>query len=233
MSLESKLKGWVGEQKTRLVQKLLLDNNVYHQINNVIIHTQRGTTTQIDQIIVSKYGIFVIETKDKKGWIYGDKNSKQWTQVIKTHHHINKYQFQNPLNQNYAHTRSVAEFLNIPHKKIHSVVVFWGGCEFKTKPPDNVIAGSHTGYIKSKKEVLLSNEEGTTAWNKLLTLKSNTPLLAGFSHVKSLKQRYTSDTVCPKCGSALVKRKAHEGTFAGREFLGCKAYPRCSYTKKL
>lgn len=145
----------------------------------------------------------------------------------------NKYPFQNPLNQNSAHTRSVAEFLNIPHNKIHSVVVFWGGCELKTKLPNNVIEGNHTRYIKSKKEILLSDKEVSEAYAKLLKLKCDTPILAGFSHVKSLKQRYASDTICPKCGNGLVKRRARSGSLAGNEFLGCKSYPKCSYTKKL
>jgi restriction system protein len=232
MSINAQIKGWVGEQKTKLVQKILLDKEIYHQINNVIIPTKLGTT-QIDQIIVSKFGIFAIETKDKKGRIYGSEKDSQWTQVILNNGYINKYKFQNPLRQNYAHTRSVAEFLNIPHNKIHSVVVFWGGCELMTKLPEYVIEGNHTRYIKSKKEIILSDEEVSTAWNKLLKLKSNTPFLAGLSHVKSLKQRYTSDTICPKCGSALVERKASTGKWAGQEFLGCKAYPKCQYTKEL
>ena len=231
MSINSLIKGWVGEQKTQLVQKILLDKEIYHQINNVIIPTNLGTT-QIDQIIVSKFGIFVIETKDKKGRIYGSEKDSQWTQVILNNGYINKYKFQNPLRQNYAHTRSVAELLNIPHNKTHSVVVFWGGCELMMKLPEYVIEGNHTRYIKSKKEILLSDEEVSDAYTKLLKLKSDTPLLAGFSHVKSLKQRYASNTACPKCGSALVKRKIHKGEKAGQEFLGCEKFPRCRYTKE-
>jgi hypothetical protein len=48
-----------------------LDSEIYHSINNVTIPTANGTTL-IDHIIVSKYGIFVVETKNIKGWIYDD-----------------------------------------------------------------------------------------------------------------------------------------------------------------
>ncbi|MGD9143319.1 MAG: nuclease-related domain-containing protein, partial [Dehalococcoidia bacterium] len=205
MSIEAFIKGRTGEYKTKLIQKLFLDKDTYLQINNVMMETKLGTT-QIDQIVVSKYGIFVIETKNFKGWIFGNKKDKRWTELTFNKGFKNKHSFQNPLNQNYKHTKAVAETLNIPENKIHSVVVFWGGCEPKTIFPENVIFGNHTSYIKSKKEVLLSDKEVAAAWYNLQTIKSNTPLLAGISHVKSLKQRYASNTICPKCGAPLIKR---------------------------
>ena len=232
MVIEAFIKGRLGEQKTKLVHKLFLDKEIYHQINNVIMETKLGTT-QIDQIIVSKYGIFVIETKNYKGWIFGSEKDKLWTVLTLNKRFKNKNTFQNPLNQNYKHTKAVADSLNIPEDKIHSVVVFWGGCEPKTIFPENVIFGNHTGYIKSKKEVLLSDKEVATAWSNLLIIKSNTPLLAGISHVKSLKQRYASNTICPKCGAPLVKRRSLTGILTGREFLGCKMWPRCKYIKNI
>ena len=53
----------------------------YHLMNNITLPFKDGTT-QIDHILVSRYGIFVIETKHYKGWIFGDENSKNWTQVL-------------------------------------------------------------------------------------------------------------------------------------------------------
>ena len=71
MSLVSSFKGWVGELQGSLAAKMRLDSEIYHSINNVTIPTAKGTT-QIDHVIVSKYGIFVAEAKNIKGWIYGD-----------------------------------------------------------------------------------------------------------------------------------------------------------------
>ena len=71
MSHFSSFKGWVGEAQGSLAAKIRLDSQIYRSIKNVTIPTANGTT-QIDHVIVSKYGIFVVETKNIKGWIYGD-----------------------------------------------------------------------------------------------------------------------------------------------------------------
>ncbi len=139
--LQARLKGWTGELKTRFVSGLFLSSE-YKVFNNVIIRTKRGST-QIDHVIVSPYGLFAIETKDKDGWIYGDERQKQWTEVFPNR----KYRFQNPLHQNYAHTMGLAEYLGIEHEKIHSLVIFWGKCEFRTAMPDNVCRG---GILSSR-----------------------------------------------------------------------------------
>jgi restriction system protein len=56
-------KGIFGEFQVNIAAKLLLNKEDYHLIKNVTLPTEEGTT-QIDHIIVSKYGIFVIETKN-------------------------------------------------------------------------------------------------------------------------------------------------------------------------
>lgn len=65
MGLEALSKGWAGELKTKFINGLFLDEQ-YRRFNNVIIQTDNGST-QIDHVIVSKYGLFAVETKDKKG----------------------------------------------------------------------------------------------------------------------------------------------------------------------
>jgi hypothetical protein len=79
-------------------------------INNVTIPTPNGTT-QIDHVIVSRYGVFVVETKNMDGWVFGDERNSHWTQSI----FGKKYKFQNPLHQNYRHTKALSEFLGIDH----------------------------------------------------------------------------------------------------------------------
>jgi restriction system protein len=106
------VKGWTGELQTKLTDFLFLDPKEYHNFNNVIIKTG-SRTTQIDHIIVSKYGLFVLETKNKEGWIFGNQSDDQWTQVLG----IKKYKFQNPLHQNYLHTKSLAELFKIDIRK--------------------------------------------------------------------------------------------------------------------
>jgi hypothetical protein len=227
MVLQALTKGWNGELKSRCVQTLFLDPKQYHVFNDVIIQLA-DRSTQIDHILVSKYGLFVVETKNRSGWIYGSADDERWTQVL----YGQNYQFQNPLRQNYMHTKSLAHFLRIDHKKIHSLVVFWGKCQFKTRVPENVLIHEYTGYVKSKKEVLLTNDEVDRICYELQRVKDSTPFLADLSHVRSLKQRYESTTVCPKCGGNLLERTSHAKR-PGQRFIGCENYPRCRYTREL
>jgi len=101
-------KGFIGEVIINIVSTLFLDKNKYHLIKNVTLPTEDGTT-QIDHIIVSKYGIFVVETKNMKGWIFGGERQKMWTQTIFKH----KAKFQNPLHQNYKHIKTIKNTLNL------------------------------------------------------------------------------------------------------------------------
>ncbi|MFC2063183.1 NERD domain-containing protein [Chloroflexota bacterium] len=230
MGLEAIFKGWTGELKTRFINKLIL-NDQYKVFNNVIIKTERGST-QIDHVIVSPYGLFSVETKDKNGWIYGDEKQKQWTQKI----FKNTYKFQNPLHQNYAHTMSLSEYLGVEHEKIFSLIIFWGDCEFKTKMPDNVCKGGifnneFKAYIQSKNKILFSPDVIDSICTKLNEAKKNSGLIGSWKHVKEVKSRYQNDTKCPKCGGDLVKRISSRGENRGKSFLGCKNYPRCKYIK--
>lgn len=228
MTLEAFIKGKTGELKTKLAQRLFLDSKKYHVFNDVIIPSN-STSTQIDHVIVSQYGIFVVETKNKDGWIFGDSNDEQWTQAF----YKKKFKFQNPLRQNYRHTRSLAELLGIDHGKTHSLVIFWGKCQFKTQMPENVLNKKYTSYIKSKKQILLTNDEVDRICNELQRVQDNTPFLGGWHHARALKKRYESSTICPKCGGSLIERIAHNGKGRGQKFLGCENYPHCHYTKEL
>lgn len=154
MSLHASFKGWLGEACLMLAKKIVLDGSVYRDVNNVTLATSSGTT-QIDHIIVSRYGVFVIETKNMTGWIYGQETQPTWTQSFPRA----KFQFQNPLFQNYRHIKSLEEVLGLPNSMFHSVVCFVGNtCELKTELPSNVTKGMPFGYIKSKTQVLLSDE---------------------------------------------------------------------------
>lgn len=63
-------KGLFGEMMVKLAAKLGLPSKTYHPFHNVALPTPDGTT-QIDHIFVSAFGIFVVETKNMKGWIFG------------------------------------------------------------------------------------------------------------------------------------------------------------------
>ncbi len=186
MSLKSSLKGWMGELETNLSQTLFLDLNEYHIFNNVLLTTSHGTT-QIDHIIVSRYGIFVIETKNYSGWIYGKKYEKNWTHALNKN---NKYIFPNPLRQNHAHTKGLAEVLKIHHGCIHSIINFCGNCKFKTDMPENVLKYNLPKYIKSKKSILLSEAKVQIICQQLSNIQGNTSIFDSGRHIRSLEKRF-------------------------------------------
>ena len=227
MSLKSITKGWFGELQGTLTQKIFLDSN-YVDINNVTIPTVNGTT-QIDHIIVSRYGIFVVEAKNMKGWIFGDEKSPQWTQSL----FGGTFKFQNPLHQNYRHTKALSEFLGIEHNKFFSMVMFWGECTFKTPMPSNVMNSGYIRYIKSKTVIVFSDQEAQEIVNTINDGMLSKSWATRRQHIASLKQRFATITTCPKCGSSLVLRTAKSGINAGSQFYGCAAYPSCRYTAKL
>ena len=70
-------KGWLGEKAAQAGMWLRLDGRIYRRAHNLIIPSGGGTT-QIDHVIVSVHGIFVVETKNMKGWIFGDERSHQF-----------------------------------------------------------------------------------------------------------------------------------------------------------
>lgn len=249
-------KGWIGEIYLHFGLKWLLPKNKYHLFRNVTLPTEDGTT-QIDHVVVSEFGVFVIETKNMKGWIFGSKNSKVWTQQIYRH----KSSFQNPLRQNYKHTKTLAKLLELTDDQVISMIAFVGGVTFKKEKPENVFTGGWPRYIKSFRENQLSAEEverccELIATNRLeVNWKTHRQHVAHVkdivanksSHVKvEVSEEYQPTTTCdlntvesstnkncPRCGSELVERVAKKGSNVGDVFMGCSAFPKCRYTAKI
>jgi restriction system protein len=86
------IKGWLGEKLTTFGMWLRLDSGVYRRVHNIIVPDARNHTTQIDHVLVSIYGLFVIETKNMDGWIFGSAQQEMWTQQL----FRKRFQFQNP-----------------------------------------------------------------------------------------------------------------------------------------
>ncbi|GAA4650007.1 NERD domain-containing protein [Kistimonas scapharcae] len=219
-------KGWLGERLISFTLQLLLDRKQYHLINNVTLPTDDGST-QIDHILVSRFGIFVIETKNMKGWIFGSANQKQWTQKIFRH----TSRFQNPLHQNYKHTRTLANCLGLADDNLFSVVVFVGEATFKTSMPDNVTYGRGlVRYIRSKTDALLSDQEVAVAVANIQAGRLKPSLHTNREHVRhveAIKRQKSDAKHCPACGNDMVLRTAKKGAHAGTAFWGCSTFPKC------
>ncbi len=219
-------KGVLGEWQVNLLIKFFLDKNQYHLIKNVTLPTDDGTT-QIDHIIVSKYGVFVVETKNMKGWIFGSENQKQWTQQIYKH----KSKFQNPLHQNYKHVKTLEACLNAKNDSIFSVIIFIGDSIFKTKMPENVrFARGGIKYIKSKTDIVFNAKEVASVIGQIENgrlERSNKTNRQHVKHVQEIIEDKSDTKPCSKCGAEMVLRKATKGKNVGNEFWGCSTFPKC------
>lgn len=209
-----------------------------HLLKDVTIPSKRGTT-QIDHVIVSEFGLFVIETKNYKGWIFADAKDAQWTQV----NFKQKHRFQNPLRQNYAHICALSDLLGIPKDKIHGVVCFMGDAKFKNGVPEGVfLDGRYVSYIESFLTPVFSEAEVADLLQRIQSARLTRGVKTNRDHVQRLQTRhspsenhstlnYFANPLCPKCGSELVLRTAKRGENAGNQFWGCSAYPACRATK--
>ncbi len=219
------LKGWFGEKKSSFWMWLSLDKSTYQRFHNVIVPTRNGTT-QVDHVLVSPFGVFIIETKNLNGWIFGSENQPNWTQSL----YGKNYSFQNPLRQAFRQKKSMSEYLEVDEPFIHTVVYFVGDCQFKTQLPVNVLRSGLGRHIKTFTSRVLSPEEIDSAVGKLDRLLTESKLTTR-DHLRSLRQRHSSTSICPRCGSGLVERTAKQGPTAGSTFLGCDNYPKCRFTR--
>lgn len=219
-------RGWFGEKNTAFKMWLSLDKDVYRRFHDVIIPASNGTT-QIDHLLVSPYGLFIVETKNIKGWIFGSEDQPKWTQSL----YGKKYSFQNPIRQTFRQKKILSEYLSLDESVIHTVIYFVGDCEFKTKLPGNVINSGLGRYIKQFTDRILSPEKINHVVGALEKHVAESSLTTK-DHVRSLRERYSSTTVCPRCGANLVVRTVKKGSNVGSKFLGCENYPRCRFTRK-
>lgn len=231
-------KGKVGEFIVSLLLRGL-DKAQYTVIHDVTLPTEDGTT-QIDHVVVSRYGVFVIETKNMKGWIFGSEKQKLWTQKI----FKKSFSFQNPLHQNYKHLVYLAECLEFPQESLNSVVVFIGGSTFKTVMPSNATYGfGSVRYIRSFTDQVLSEGQVQSAVEAIESGRLARGWATNREHVKHVKEIKASKVakvvspvalatrvevpVCDRCGSSMTLRKATKGKNAGSSFYGCSAFPKC------
>ncbi|MCK7596467.1 NERD domain-containing protein [Microbulbifer sp. CAU 1566] len=218
-------KGVWGEALVTFFGWILLSSRAYQRFHNVTLQTPDGTT-QIDHIFVSRFGIFVVETKNMQGWIFGGERQAQWTQKI----YKKTFKFQNPLRQNFKHVKALESLLDVPADTIHSVVIFTGNSTFKTPMPANVTkAGGYIRYIKSFKTLALTEEDFEAVIHRVQSRRLASTRQTHRQHVEHLRARNSPEAewLCPKCGSQMIKRTSTRGKNEGSQFWGCSAFPAC------
>lgn len=222
----SSIRGLFGEFWVKLELKKLSKKD-YKIINNLLIKNSSEKTIQIDHVVISQYGIFVIEMKNYHGIIIGNEHSNYWLQVLRG----KKSNFYNPIFQNYGHIKALSEVLNIPEEKFKSIICFSNECKLKVSSRTVV---TYLDYlvkeIKKNNVNILSNHE--IIYNQINSLNIADNKIRN-QHINSIKDKVSKDNqkieqmICPRCGNKLILRTGKYGSF-----YGCSSYPKCHYTYK-
>ena len=221
---------------------------------NCYLPAQDEKTSEIDVIMLHTSGVYVFESKNYSGWIFGSEDGKTWTQTLPSGRKAHKEHFYNPVMQNRSHIKWLRKQIGdtIP---VHSIIVFSERCELK-----NITL--HSSDIRViKRNVLYHTVCAIDEKNKdRISLSMVNDLYESLSkyvnvsaeikeqHIRdinaskaSVKPDHTTVTphqtpssdLCPKCGSPLVLRQAKKGQHAGQTFWGCSNYPKCRFTKQV
>ena len=145
-----KIAGFLGEFFVRTELNKLPKEN-YLILNNIMISSSKGTN-QIDHIVISKYGIFVIETKNYAGLITGNEYKDKWTQ----HLGKNKYSFHNPIHQNYGHIKALEEILKLKEDKFISIICMSNQAKIKVNAKNVTNTNNIANLIHSYKNEILN-----------------------------------------------------------------------------
>lgn len=228
--IKLKMPMWKGRYSEKLVKDKISELPNEYFVFNDLLFESNGHSTQIDHVVVSPYGVFVIETKGYKGWILGGENSEYWTQTI----YKSKHQFYNPIKQNDGHVRFLRYLLrcstNIPFIPI---VVFNNAAELKVHIESHIVI-NRCDLIRAISQYRTLVLDKTTIDWIIKTIQQN-HVVANKDDLKRHKnnaknQQYRSinlisQGVCPRCGGQLVLRHGKFGPF-----YGCSNYPKCKFT---
>ncbi len=259
--IDDDFKGRHGEKLTeRKLKVIQLFGRKGKVLRNIYLPKDNGETSEVDVVFITQKGIFVIESKNYSGWIFGDEKSRNWTAMLPNRQ---KNQFYNPIMQNRTHLKWMRNCVgeDVP---LFSLIVFSERCELKKITVDSadvkVIKRDQT-YAAVKKiwdsnPDAISEEKVEEIYDKLQEY-TNVDAAVKAAHIENIEAKYKNTEkkdpaanvdvysekqnvlnapphgICPRCGSALILRVAKKGANAGQTFYGCSAFPKCRYTAEV
>lgn len=216
--------------------KHVLDNSLattgYPLYTNLIVpNAESGVgTAEIDAVMLAREGVYVFESKNYSGWIFGSAEDRNWTAKYSS---TKKSTFYNPILQNRTHVKALAAYLCLPGSAFHSYIVFSQRCELKKVPPatDEYVVCKRPDLRKQLSSDMKRHmrcftwEEVKTLNGKLHTLTETVGENAREEHIEQVK---AAQQICPWCGMPLVERHRKKD---GAAFIACTGYPACTYTR--
>ena len=224
---------------------------------NCYLPKRNGESTEVDLILLHESGIYVFESKNYSGWIFGTETQQYWTQSLPGRYgQAHKVKFFNPILQNQAHLKWLGEYLGIDSHFFYSCIVFGDECTLKDI---TLTSGRH--YVTNRSNLFaaisshiqlsitkLSPEQIDSLYAKLFPL-TQVDAEQRAQHIKEVKEiqhkqevaaqapvasaQGSQDGICPLCGGRLVLRTATRGANAGNKFWGCSNFPKCRYIKNI
>ena len=190
-----KLTGKLGEVLTAKELKYVqLFGRKGRILRNIYVPKGNGETSEIDLLYITQKGIFVFESKNYSGWIFGDEKSQKWTMMLPNKE---KHYFYNPIKQNQTHIKWLRSYIGeeIP---LFSIIVFSERCELKkvtiTSQDIKVIKRDFTYAavrdIWNKNKDCLSGEEVESLYKNLQKLTKVSEETKEV-HIQNIKNRYS------------------------------------------
>lgn len=211
---------------------------------NCYIPTKAHKMTEIDVLMLHQSGIYVFESKNYSGWIFGSEQDEEWTQSLLVRgHETQKEHFFNPVLQNKLHIKHLCELLKMKQEQVYSIIVFSDRCELKSITLySQAIKVIQLWQLKHELSGLLKKDvlsEGEIArLYDLLYPYTQISEEKKQEHIRNIEQAQVNREAkrgksCPVCGAELVVRTVKKGERQGHKFYGCAAYPKCHYTEKM
>jgi hypothetical protein len=135
---------------------------------NLYVPRENGKTSEIDLIMFHPKGLFVIESKNYNGWIFGNEKNKQWTQTLPIGYgESHKERFYNPIMQNSTHIRAIRRYIDssIP---VYSVIAFSDKCTLKDVTVNSNVIVTYYSDLQKEIQFKLSENNSYTMTPELL-----------------------------------------------------------------
>lgn len=248
-------KGRLGEFYTYKYLKLLAGYRRY--LFNLYLPKENEETTEIDVVLLHESGIYVFESKNYSGWIFGNESQKYWTQTLPMGRgRSQKNKFFNPIMQNKGHLKWLQTFLADQSLPFYSYIVFSDRCTLKkiTLTGDDHKVVKRCDLLSAVRQNIaktgsrLSQEKIDDLFVRLYPL-TQMDEAGKITHIQNIQQKTekrvsqpvpavaempkAEEPICPRCGGKLVLRTAKKGERQGKQFLGCSRFPKCRYIEEL
>jgi hypothetical protein len=157
--LSPRFRGDIAESRTRRILAAGLEKSRYTILNDVELPAGGGTV-HVDHIVVSRSGVFVIESQYASGMVSGSEFQDRWKQQ----HWGRARRIENPMHQNAVQAETLGRLLGMPQTKIHRIVVLSGHKGLRTKAPDHLVPAEQLiRYIRKKGTYVLEPEQADRA----------------------------------------------------------------------